>query len=298
MLAALVQALTLLLAGSVEAEVAALTPREKAAALVISGAPAPAEAGGVFLAGPHDPRPRGRLLLVDQEGGLVKDLPALPPWRAARDYRTAAEARAAGRETGRALRRASVHVNLAPVLDAPTGPLGSRHFRSPDLGVAFGRGVVEGGAGACAKHFPGLGSTRVSTDDRPRVDGRLLEVELRAFRAAIRAGIPCVMVGHAFYRELGPFRASLEPATYRMLRRIGFRGIVLTDSMNIVASPPAYWPTRAIRAGADMLLYTSAPHARAAIDALVPLARRGELDAKVVRVTAWKRSLGVPARSR
>ncbi|HZG36346.1 MAG TPA: glycoside hydrolase family 3 N-terminal domain-containing protein, partial [Gaiellaceae bacterium] len=205
---------------------------------------------------------------------------------------------AAGRETGRALRRAGVHVNLAPVLDAPTGPLGSRHFRTPDLGVAFGRGLADGGAGACAKHFPGLGSAPVSTDDRPRVDARLLEVELRAFRAAVRAGVPCVMVGHAFYRELGGFRASLEPATYRLLRRIGFRGVVVTDSMNIVSSPPPYWPTRAIRAGADMLLYTSPEHARRAIDALVPLARRGELDAKVVRVSEWRRSLGVPPPSR
>jgi beta-N-acetylhexosaminidase len=296
-LAAIFQALTLLLAGLAEAETRTMTPREKAAALVISGVPAPPGAGGIFLRGPHDPRPRGRLLFVDQEGGLVKDLPALPPWRAARDHRTAAEARAAGRETGRALRRAGVHVNLAPVLDAPTGPLGSRHFRTPELGVAFGRGLADGGAGACAKHFPGLGSAPVSTDDRPRVDARLLEVELRAFRAAVRGGVPCVMVGHAFYRELGAFRASLEPATYRLLRRMGFRGVVITDSMNIVSSPPPYWPTRAIRAGADMLLYTSPAHARRAIEALVPLARRGELDAKVVRVSEWKRSLGVPARS-
>jgi beta-N-acetylhexosaminidase len=295
MLAALVHALTLLLTGAVEAEVAAMTPREKAAALVVSGAPAPAGTG-VFLRGPDEPRPRGRLLFVDQEGGLVKDLPSLPPWRAARDYRTAAEARAAGRETGRALRRHGVHVNLAPVLDAPTGPLGSRHFRTPALGVAFGRGLVAGGAGACAKHFPGLGSAPVSTDDSPRVEARLVDAELNAFRAAIRAGIPCVMVGHAFYRELGAFRATLEPRTYRMLRGMGFRGVVITDSMNVVSAPPAYWPTRAIRAGADLLLYTSAAHARRAIDALVPLARRGELDAKVVRVRRWTRSpAAVPA---
>ena len=180
-----------------------------------------------------------------------------------------ARARAAGRETGRALRATGVHVDLAPVLDAPSGPLGSRHFRTPELGVAFGRGLADGGAGACAKHFPGLGSTPVSTDDRPRVHGRLLPAELRAFRASVRAGIPCVMVGHAFYPELGTFRASLEPATYRLLRRMGFRGVAITDSMNIVAAPPPYWPTRAIRAGADMLLYTSPELARRASSGLV-----------------------------
>jgi beta-N-acetylhexosaminidase len=297
-LAAVFQALTLLVTGSLEAEAAALTPREKAALVVVSPLPAPPGIGGVFLHGPVARAPRRTLVLVDQEGGAVKDLPALPPWRAARDHRTTAGARASGRETGRALRRAGVHVNLAPVLDAPTGPLGSRHFRSPALGVAFGRGVLDGGAGACAKHFPGLGTAAVSTDVRPHVPARLTKAELDAFRAAIRAGVPCVMVGHAFYPALGRFRASLEPKTYRLLRDLGFDGVAITDSMNIVASPPAYWPTKAIRAGADLLLYTNGRHARRAIEALVPLARRGELDEKVVRVLRLRHSLGVPAPSR
>jgi beta-N-acetylhexosaminidase len=296
-LAAVVQALTLLLSGSLEAEAATLTPRQKAALLVVSGTPAPQGVGGVFLHGPTARLPRGALVFVDQEGGAVKDLPALPPWRAARDYRTAAEARAAGRATGRALRRAGVHVDLAPVLDAPTGPLGSRHFRTPGLGVAFGRGLLDGRAGACAKHFPGLGTAAVSTDVRPRVPARLTDTELQAFRAAIRAGVPCVMVGHAFYAALGPLRASLEPRTYDLLRSMGFEGLAITDSMNIVASPPAYWPTRAIGAGADLLLYTNPRHASRAIESLVPLARRGVLDEKVVRVLRYRRSLGVPAPS-
>jgi beta-N-acetylhexosaminidase len=297
MLAAVVQALTLLLSGSLEAEAASLTPRQKAALLVVSGTPAPQGVGGVFVHGPTARLPRGALVFVDQEGGAVKDLPALPPWKAARDYRSAAEARAAGRATGRALRRAGVHVNLAPVLDAPTGPLGSRHFRAPALGVAFGRGLLDGGAGACAKHFPGLGTAAVSTDVRPHVPARLTDAELQAFRAAIRAGVPCVMVGHAFYAALGRLRASLEPRTYELLRSMGFEGLTITDSLNIVASPPAYWPTRAIGAGADLLLYTSPRHARRAIDALVPLARRGELDEKVVRVLRYRASLGVRAPS-
>jgi beta-N-acetylhexosaminidase len=296
-LAAVFQALTLLVTGSLEAEAAALTPRQNAALVVVSGTPAPPGVGGVFVHGPSARAPQGALVLVDQEGGAVKDLPALPPWRAARDHRTVAGARASGRETGRALRRVGVHVNLAPVLDAAGGPLGSRHFRSPELGVAFGRGLLDGGAGACAKHFPGLGTAAVSTDVRPRVPARLTEGELDAFRAAIRARIPCVMVGHAFYPALGRFRASLEPKTYRLLRGLGFDGVAITDSMNIVASPPAYWPTKAIRAGADLLLYTNARHARRAIEALVPLARRGELDEKIVRVLRLRRSLGVPAPS-
>jgi len=290
---ALLNAAAALLAGA-GPQVAALTPREKAALVVVSGQPAPPGVGGIFIRGAGEPRPRGALLFVDQEGGLVKDLGALPPWRAARDYRSDAEARAAGRATGAALRRAGVDVDLAPVLDAPGGPLGSRHFRRPGLGVAFARGLLDGGAGSCVKHFPGLGTAAVSTDERPHVDARVTQSEVAAFRAAVAAGVPCVMVGHAFYASLGGgrFRATLEPATYRLLRSLGFRGVAITDSMNVVSAPPAYWPAKAMRAGADLLLYTNPRYASRAIDALVPLARRGELDEAVARVLALQRRYG------
>jgi beta-glucosidase-like glycosyl hydrolase len=43
-----------------------------------------------------------------------------------------------------------------------------------------------------------------------------------------------------------------------------------------------------VRAGADLLLYTSPRHARRAIAALVPLARRGELDEHVARVLRFR----------
>lgn len=295
MIAALLELAVLVLGGaSVEVDVARMTPREKAAALVVSGLPAPRGVGGVFVtrATRHLPRPRGALVFVDQEGGSVRAFDSLPPARPASAYRTASEARDAGRATGRALRAAGVRVDLAPVLDAPDGPLGSRHFRRPAYGVAFARGLADAGVAACAKHFPGLGSTAVSTDDRPHVRGVVRQGELGAFRGAVRAGVPCVMTSHAFYPELGSFRASLEPRTYRLLRSLGFRGVTITDSLNVVSRPPAYWPRRAARSGADLLLYTSSPHAARAIEALVPLARRGELDAAVARVLRFRRSYG------
>jgi hypothetical protein len=58
------------------------------------------------------------------------------------------------------------------------------------------------------------------------------------FRAAIKAGAPCGMVNHVFYRSVGRRRASLEPATYRMLRSLGFHGGAVTDSLSIVSHPP------------------------------------------------------------
>jgi beta-N-acetylhexosaminidase len=282
-------ATVLLLAGGAPAT--ELTPREQAALLVVSGLPAPADAANVFVhtARRDDPRPRGALAFVDQEGGAVRAFPSLPPERTAASYADAAEALAAGRETGRALRRQGVRVDLAPVLDLPDGPLGSRQFRDPSFGVAFARGLAAAGVAACAKHFPGLGSTPVSTDESPSVHGVVRKRDLAPFRAAVRAGVPCVMVSHAFYRGLGRGRASLDAAAYRLLRSLGFDGVAITDSLNFIrAAPVERWAPRAVRAGADLLLFTHPDYARRAIDALVPLARRGELDEHVARVLRFR----------
>ena len=267
-----------------------LTPREKAALVVVSGLPAPEGVAGVIVRrwDRSAARPRGALAFADQEGGAVKAFPELPPWRSASGFTSARDAFASGRATGTALRQAGVHVDLAPVLDSADGPLGSRHFRRPELGVAFARGLAAAGAGACAKHFPGLGSAAVSTDDGPHVDARVRAHELAVFRAAVRAGVPCVMTSNAFYGG-ARFRASISPATYRLLRATGFRGVAITDSLSIVrAAPVERWSRQAIRAGADLLLFTSPEHARRAIAALIPLARAGELDVHVARVLRFR----------
>jgi beta-N-acetylhexosaminidase len=279
-----------------QARVADLSPREKAALVVVSGLPASAGVAGAIV---HRwergvPRPPGALVFVDQEGGSVRAFPSLPPRRSPRGFATWAESFAAGRATGRFLRRAGVDVDLAPVLDAADGPLGSRHFRSPRLAVAFARGLAAGGVAACAKHFPGLGSTAVSTDRKPRVHGVVRGAEVAGFRTAIQAGVSCVMVSHALYPRLGRRRASLEPMTYRLLRSIGFDGVAITDSLGVLGSEYApFWARLAVRAGADLVLFPNARDARRAIAALVPLAEAGELDEHVERVLRLRASFGL-----
>ena len=146
----------------------ALTPREKAALLVVSSPPAPAGVAGVLLHSweVDEPVPSRALVMVDQEGGPVRAYPGLPPAAAAASYRSLRAARSAGQAAGRALDGVGVDVDLAPVLDSPDGPLGSRHFRRASYAVAFARGLADAGVAACAKHFPGLGSTAISTDSR------------------------------------------------------------------------------------------------------------------------------------
>ena len=297
MLAAIVPALTLLLGPApAEAEVAAMTPREKAEAVVVAGMPAGDGFGGVLVRqwNADAERPRRAIVFADQEGGTVKTFRALAPWRAASQYRSAAEAFRAGRETATQLRRAGVHATFAPVLD-----LAGRAARLAPVREAGVRGRVRARARRAppaSKHFPGLGSTAKSTDVA-RVYGVLRSQDLAPFRAAIRAGVPCVMVGHAIYPRLGPRRASFEPKTYELLRRLGFRGVAITDSIGVLGSPYApFWARLALRAGADMVLTTSARDAGRIVDALVPLARAGELDAKLVRISRYRRAVAAPSR--
>lgn len=252
----------------------ALTPQQKAALLVVTTAQ-PRIFGGA-----------AGITFADQEGGAVRAV-ADAPRTAASDYRSVAQALAAGRATRAALRAHGIDVDFAPVFDTSDGPLGSRQFARSSYAVAFARGL---GDAACAKHFPGLGSAPVSTDDRPHVDARIRPRDLAPYRAAIRTGLRCVMVGNAFYGTR--FRASLEPSTYRLLRRLGFTGVAITDSLSLVREAPVErWAPQAVRAGADMVLFTSPAQARRAVAALVPLARRGELDAHVARVLRYRSAL-------
>jgi beta-N-acetylhexosaminidase len=277
------------------ATLATMTPHEKAALLVVSGPTAASGVGGALVQrwDSGAPRPRGAVVYADQEGGDVRALRDLPPRAPAAAYTNANLAFVAGVTTAHALQRAGVDVDLAPVLDLPDGPLGDRQFRSPLYGIAFARGLAAGGTAACAKHFPGLGSLPISTDERPYVRGVLREKDLDPYRSVVEIGVPCVMVGHGVYRKLGPRRASLEPSTYRLLRSLGFDGVAITDSLNVPRSAdPRTWSVDAVRAGADLVLFTDARSAVEAVRALTPLARRGELDTHDLRVLRFRALLG------
>jgi len=279
----------------VAAAVALLTPQQKADLLVVSGLPATRDATGVLVQrwNVDDPRPANALVFTDQEGGAIKTFPSIPPWAAAATVTSSSQAYASGVATGRALRREGIDVDLAPVLDLPDGPLGSRQFRSPPYGIAFARGLAAAHESACAKHFPGLGPLPASTDARLYDRGVLRDRDVAPYRDAVEADVPCVMVGHGIYANLGRRRATLEPNAYRLLRSLGFGGVAITDSLGVLGDTDApLWAVEAVRAGADLVLFTSGTSAVRAVHALVPLARRGALDVHVSRVLRFRARYG------
>jgi beta-N-acetylhexosaminidase len=215
------------------------------------------------------------LVMVDQEGGEIRILPWAPPLAAAPAQQAAGTVRADARAAARELGENGVNVTLAPVGDVPTvdgAALGSRAF-SDDSATASEamaeavRGWQAGGVLATAKHFPGLGGATVNTDDGPATIERSREeldaVDLPPFAAAIEAGVPLVMIGHARYPALDPDHIASQsaPILRDLLRgEMGFEGVVVTDSMEAAASLAtgdiATVSERALRAGADLLLLT------------------------------------------
>lgn len=249
------------------------------------------------------------LVAIDQEGGTVRRLPWAAPTVAAASMRTAAEARRQAAAAAVALRRAHVWVDLAPVADTISTPrsfLGTRSFGSDStlaatLAAAFVSGLQGGGVAATAKHFPGLGSAVVSTDDRAVTIGRsaaFLTARLAPFQAAITAGTRLVMVSNASYPALDPsgVQAVFSHAIVTGLLRdqLGFDGVVVTDALDaksLAAVPHA--PARALAAGVDLMLYsrtTASEEGYASLvrDAAASATVRAELAAAGQRVNALK----------
>jgi beta-N-acetylhexosaminidase len=258
------------------------------------------------------------LVAVDQEGGRVRRIGWAPPVVSAVELGRLPlhRVRDAGRATGRALRALGLDVDLAPVADVPLAP-GSfvaaqeRAFSAdPDIAgaaaVAFARGLADAGVAATAKHFPGLGRARVTTDRAAvtiRAGRSRLDADLEPFRRTVDAGVPLVMLSSAVYPALGAQPAAWSPAVHRLLRdELGFRGVTITDALEPLAATrrmsPAEAAVHAAAAGTDLLLVTGPEGSdRRVLDALLAAARSGRLtraslERSHARILALKRTLG------
>ena len=254
------------------------------------------------------------IVAVDQEGGDIRIVPWAPPSRSAPEQQAAGAVGSDAESAARALRSLGITVSLAPVGDVPSvrrAALASRSFSSRAVEVSASmraaiRGWRAGGIAATAKHFPGLGGARVNTDDAPvtirRTRAQLETTDLPPFEAAIRAGVPLVMIGHARYPALDRNRiASQSHAIVGDLLRgeLGFRGVVVTDSMEAAASLGTGSITRvserAVQAGADLLLLTGRGSYAPVYRHLLAVAKRSEAFRARVRESA-ARVLALKAR--
>ena len=260
------------------------------------------------------------LVAVDQEGGPVRRVPWAGPVRSEPEQVAAGSVRSDATAAAHVLRDAGITVTFAPVADVPSvggAAIASRAFsRDPTVASAAVRDSIlgwrAGGIAATAKHFPGLGGASANTDGAvvriPRSRAQVEAVDLAPFRAAVLAGAPLVMVGHARYPALDRYRIASQsaPIIEGLLRdELGFRGVVVTDSMEARASLATGTlekaSERAVRAGADLLLLTGRGSYRPVYDHLLAIARtdptfRARVQESAARVLALKSRGGLPPR--
>ena len=225
-----------------------------------------------------------------------------------------------GRVTALEGRAVGIHLAFAPVADVNNNPsnpiINTRSFGEDPAAVgrlvaSEIRGLQEHGMLATAKHFPGHGDTGtdshialpVITSDWARLD----TVELVPFRSAIAAGVTAIMSAHIAMPgidagQMRPGTVAPNILTGILRDSLHFKGLVITDALNMAGVANEYGAEAAVRAfvaGADLLLQPADP--KAAINAMAAAVARHEisperLDRSVRRVLELKRQLGLFSR--
>jgi beta-N-acetylhexosaminidase len=222
--------------------------------------------------------------------------------------------------TGEEMRAVGINVDLAPVADVVDNPanrvIGDRSFGTTadevvNMVPAYVAGLQESHVAATLKHFAGHGSTdgdsHVSVVTVNKTFDQLDQTELPPFRAGAKTA-DLVMMAHVGYTALDPsgLPASLSKPIVEFLRRdIGFKGVVITDDLEMGAIQQL-WGTgeagvRALQAGVDLLLVGSADDVPPLQAAIIKAVRNGtvsesRIDESLQRLLALKqRLLSAPA---
>ena len=202
-----------------------------------------------------------------------------------------------GKATGEELKNYGINFDLAPVLDVNNNPnnpvINNRSYSDNAITVSlFGRqmiaGLKESNVMGCAKHFPGHGNT--STDSHtslPKITStkeNLYAIELAPFISAIAGGIDAIMTTHIIFSAIDKdYPATLSKAVLTDLLReeLGYQGIIVTDGMEMKAIADNYGVGQAavlaVKAGADMLAYTSLNNPITAHQAIKAAVVNGEI---------------------
>ncbi|HXZ78548.1 MAG TPA: glycoside hydrolase family 3 protein [Terriglobales bacterium] len=228
-----------------------------------------------------------------------------------------------GRATAQEARALGIHWNFFPIADVNSNPLNpiinTRSFGEDPQQVGelisrYIKGAHEGGMLTTAKHFPGHGDT--ATDSHLGVASvnadlhRLQTVELPPFRKAIEAGVDSVMVAHVTVPAIEPDSNKVATTSEKVItellkQQLGFKGVVITDAMDMNGLMRLYSSSgnssagaavAALKAGNDVLLIPQ--DLDGAYKGVLAAVQRGEIsqaqiDASVLKILRLKASLGL-----
>jgi len=223
------------------------------------------------------------LRCVDIEGGTVDRLrdavAPMPSAQAVAQTGKPALMRHHGELIAREALAFGFNTTLAPVLDLSlpesAAVMGTRTAASNPTDVvvyarAFLTGVSANGVVGCGKHYPGLGGgnldSHLETPAIQRTLSQLWREDLVPYRE-LANGLPMVMVNHATYpktrSENAPATASRFWVTSILLKKIGYRGLVFSDDMEMGGilkyAPMEEAAVLAVRAGIHLLEICHSP---------------------------------------
>ncbi len=256
------------------------------------------------------------LFTIDQEGGRVARLDrfgaASVSGEALGRSGKADLCRRHGELTGSLLALFGFNLNLAPVVDFRTESGRDNSLRGRCLGAtpdeviahagAFLDGMESCGVRGTLKHFPGYTHCQQDPHGRiPQVTRSISEIsdsELVPYRK-LNSPMRAIMTGHAHFTAWhdDPYPASLSRTLVGDLLRdeLGFRGLVMTDDMEMGSIAQTYGAARAtilaIEAGNDIALFCHNPACyQLAAEALDTLPAH-VLEPALKRIATWKSNL-------
>ncbi|MBT8317511.1 MAG: serine hydrolase [Lutibacter sp.] len=181
-----------------------------------------------------------------------------------------------GEQVGKHCKRLGIHINFAPVVDININPenpiIGNRSFGEGRENVtnkasAFIKGIQSQYVLASAKHFPGHGDTDSDSHKTlPVLDfdiERLDSIELYPYKQLFKSNLTSVMVAHLSVKALEPSQDLPTSLSYKVVtellkEKLNFKGLVLTDALNMKGASnfakPGDIDLAALQAGNDLLL--------------------------------------------
>lgn len=165
------------------------------------------------------------------------------------------------------LKKIGITYNYAPVVDmSPNQAISSRSFgNNSDTAQIWSKLFIDetqkAGIVATAKHFPGHGYVKGDTHKKlVYIDGEMKE--LHNYIPLINGGVISVMVGHIAIKNNKKYNTNNKPSTCSrtivtnlLKKELGFRGVVITDAMNmggVIRVPNC--ELEAVKAGCDIVL--------------------------------------------
>lgn len=267
---------------------------------------------------------------VDEEGGEVSRIASnskmkaktVSPMLSIGQTGETKNAKEAGQTIGKELNKLGFNVDFAPVADvldrssdtnSSATELGSRAFGSDATEVAkmvkaLVKGLQSQDVMATLKHFPGQGNASMDTHlgaaNISEDIAKLRAEEFKPFKSGMKAGASFVMLSQSSVESV---TGDMMPACMSTLivkdilrDELGFKGIIITDAMNMEAVRGKYTSSEAavncLKAGVDMILMPE--DLQEAYDGVIDAVQsgdvsQGDLDVSVRRIIKTKIKKGV-----